>query len=127
MKLRKNMEGDSRPINLVLLAISFIIFGVLGIVFITQMELQPGWAWEEIRDIYPLGIDIFQTDDVNNNGQNDIIGYADIRGADDPNRYPNIQYGAVFLRHSQSAESLKASLCNVIRLALLCRSLVFNE
>ncbi|MFX0083870.1 MAG: hypothetical protein ACFE94_19130 [Candidatus Hodarchaeota archaeon] len=38
MKLRKNMEGDSRPINLVLLAVSFIIFGVLGIVFMTQMD-----------------------------------------------------------------------------------------
>jgi hypothetical protein len=96
MKLRKNMEGDSRPINLVLLAVSFIVFGVLGIVFITQMELQPGWAWEDIRDIYPLGMEVFQTDDVNDNGQNDIISYAYVRGADDPDRYPNIQYGGVF-------------------------------
>ena len=96
MKLRKNTKGDSRPINLVLLAISFIIFGVLGIVFITQMELQPGWAWEEIRDIYPLGMEIFQTDDVNKDGQSDIISYAYIHNTDDPDRYPNIQYGGVF-------------------------------
>jgi hypothetical protein len=96
MKLRKNNEGDSRPLNFVLLAVSFIIFGVLGIVFITQMELQPGWAWEEIRDVYPLGMETFQTDDVNNNGHNDTISYAYIRGADDPDRYLNIQYGGVF-------------------------------
>ena len=96
MKLRKNMEEDSRPINLVLLAISFIIFGVLGIIFITQMELQPGWAWEEIRDIYPIEMQTFQTEDVNKNGFNDIISYADIRGTDDPERYQTIQYGGVY-------------------------------
>ncbi|MFX1280057.1 MAG: hypothetical protein ACFFA3_11610 [Promethearchaeota archaeon] len=96
MKLRKNEEGDSRPLNLVLLAISFIVFGVLGIVFMTQMELQPGWAWEEIRDIYPLGMETFQTDDVNKNGRNDIITYSYIRGTDEPERYPDIQYGGVY-------------------------------
>lgn len=96
MKLRKNEEGDSRPLNLVLLAISFIVFSVLGIVFMTQMELQPGWAWEEIRDIYPLATETFQTDDVNKNGRNDIIAYSYIRGTDDPERYPNIKYGGVY-------------------------------
>jgi len=96
MKLRKNMEGDSRPINLVLLAISFILFGVLGIIFITQMELQPGWAWEEIRDIYPLSMETFETEDVNQNGFNDIISYADMRGTDEPERYQTIKYGGVY-------------------------------
>ncbi|MFW9942907.1 MAG: hypothetical protein ACFFFT_17865 [Candidatus Thorarchaeota archaeon] len=106
MKLRKNMKGDSRPINLVLLAVSFIVFGVLGIVFMTQMELQPGWAWEEIRDIYPLGMEIFQTDDLNNNGYNDTIGYAYISGTDEPDRYSNIQYGGVFCLDSKNGNLL---------------------
>jgi hypothetical protein len=96
MKLRKTNDGDSRPLNWVLLAVSFIVFGVLGIVFITQMELQPGWAWEDIRDVYPLGMESFQTDDVNKNGHNDIISYAYTRSTDRPERYPDIQYGGVF-------------------------------
>ena len=96
MKLRKTTEGDSRPLNFVLLAVSFIIFGVLGIVFMTQMELQPGWAWEDIRDVYPLNMEAFQTDDVNNNGHDDIISYAYISSTDRPERYANIQYGGVF-------------------------------
>lgn len=96
MKLRKTTEGDSRPLNFVLLAVSFIIFGVLGIVFMTQMELQPGWAWEDIRDVYPLNMEVFQTDDVNKNGHNDTISYAYISSTDRVDRYPNIQYGGVF-------------------------------
>ena len=96
MKLRKNMEDDSRPLNLVLLAVSFIIFGVLGIVFMTQMELQPGWAWEDIRDVYPVQMETFQTEDVNKNGIDDVIGFADIGGTDKPDRYESIQYGGVY-------------------------------
>ncbi|MFX1377112.1 MAG: hypothetical protein ACFFA0_15000 [Promethearchaeota archaeon] len=96
MKSRKKTEGESRPINLVLLAISFIIFGVLGIVFITQMELQPGWAWEDMRDIYPLHLDSFQTDDVNKNGNDDIISYAGIQRTDRPEKYLTPQYGGVY-------------------------------
>ena len=96
MKLRKTNEGDSRPLNFVLLAVSFIIFGVLGLVFITQMELQPGWAWEDVRDVYPLNMEVFQTDDANKNGHNDTISYAYISGTDQPDRYPNIQYGGVY-------------------------------
>lgn len=96
MKVKRNKNDDSRPINLVLLAISLIIFGVLGIVFITQMELQPGWAWEEIRDKYPIEMDAFVTDDLNGNGVNEIIGFADIHGTDNPERYSTLQYGGIF-------------------------------
>ncbi|MCK4380136.1 MAG: hypothetical protein KAW51_03295, partial [Candidatus Lokiarchaeota archaeon] len=87
MTSRKNEEGDSRPINLVLLAVSFIIFGVLGIVFITQMDLHPGWAWEDLRDVYPTRIYAFSTEDIDGNGVNEIIAYADIGGTDRPDRY----------------------------------------
>jgi len=96
MKIKRNKKNDSRPINLVLLAVSLIIFGVLGIVFITQMELQPGWAWEEIRDKYPIEMDAFVTDDLNKNGVNEIIAYADIHGTDRPERYATMQYGGIF-------------------------------
>ncbi|MFX1315010.1 MAG: hypothetical protein ACFE9T_04050 [Promethearchaeota archaeon] len=98
----KERENDSRPINLVLLAISFIVFGVLGLIFITQMELHPGWAWEEKRDIYPIELNSFETEDVNGNGHNDIISYADIHGTDRPERYKILQYGGVFCLEGSS-------------------------
>ncbi|TET59027.1 MAG: hypothetical protein E3J52_06945 [Promethearchaeota archaeon] len=102
MTSRKNEKGDSRPINLVLLAVSFIIFGVLGIVFITQMELHPGWAWEDIRDLYPMHVYAFSTEDVNGNGVNDIIAYSDIHGTDQPDQYPDFHYGGIFCLEGSS-------------------------
>ena len=93
----RNSEGNiSRPINLVLLAVSFIIFGSLGIVFMTQMELQPGWAWEDMRDTYPIELYSFEIEDINGNGNNDIISYADIRGTDSPEYFSTIQYGGIY-------------------------------
>lgn len=102
MKFQRSKENDSRPINLVLMAASFIIFGVLGLVFITQMELHQGWAWEEIREVYPIEINSFETEDVNGNGYNDIISYADIRGTDRPEQYSIIQYGGIFCLEGSS-------------------------
>lgn len=97
MKSRKSEKGDSRSINYILLAVSFIIFGVLGIVFMTQMELQPGWAWEDIRDTYPIEIYCFETEDIEGNGNNEIISFADIRGTDRKDRFPTVpQYGGVY-------------------------------
>ncbi|TKJ24310.1 MAG: hypothetical protein CEE43_01090 [Promethearchaeota archaeon Loki_b32] len=106
MTSRKNEEGDSRPINLVLLAVSFIIFGVLGIVFITQMDLHPGWAWEDIRDVYPTQIYAFSTEDIDGNGVNEIIAYADIGGTDRPDRYPDFQYGGIYCLEGSSGTPL---------------------
>ncbi|MFX1323268.1 MAG: hypothetical protein ACFFAQ_16665 [Promethearchaeota archaeon] len=96
MKFQRKKENDSRPINLVLLAVSFIVFGVLGIVFVTQMELHPGWTWEDMRDLYPMELSSFETEDINGNGHNDIISYADIRGTDRPEQYSILQYGGIF-------------------------------
>ncbi|MFX1418671.1 MAG: hypothetical protein ACFE9N_07110 [Promethearchaeota archaeon] len=96
MKIKHKKKEDSRPINMVLLAISFIIVSVLGIVFITQMELHPGWAWEEIRDIYPIEMSGFETEDLNGNGVNEVIVYSDMHGTDQLDRYESFQYGGIF-------------------------------
>ncbi|NVM35502.1 MAG: hypothetical protein HWN81_07890 [Candidatus Lokiarchaeota archaeon] len=106
MKSRKREKGDSRSINFVLLAVSFIIFGVLGIVFVTQMELQPGWTWEDIGDTYPIELYSFETEDINNNGNNEIISYADIRGTDDPEYYSTIQYGGIYCLEGSNGKPL---------------------
>lgn len=106
MKSRNREEGDSRSINLVLLAVSFIIFGVLGIVFMTQMELQPGWAWEDIRDTYPIELSSFEIEDINGNGNNEIISYANVRGTDNPDDYSTIQYGGVYCLEGSNGKPL---------------------
>ncbi len=108
MKLKKNKEKDSRPINLVLLAVSFIIFSVLGIVFITQMELHAGWAWEELRESYPVDVYAFETEDLNGNGVNEIIGYADIDGTDRPEYYDTLNFGGIFCLEGSNGNVLWA-------------------
>jgi len=106
MKSRRNEERVSRPINIVLLAISFIIFGALGIVFITQMDLQPGWAWEDLRDKYPAKLYTFNIEDLNDNGINETIAYSDIQGTDRPSRYTNLQYGGVYCLEGSNGKVL---------------------
>lgn len=96
MKAKTKKSEMSRPINLILLAVSLIIFSTLGIVFITQMELHSGWAWEEVRDLYPIEMKAFETEDLNGNGVNEIIAYSDIQGSDQPDQYPTVQYGGIF-------------------------------
>ncbi|MFX0180614.1 MAG: hypothetical protein ACFE78_10505, partial [Candidatus Hodarchaeota archaeon] len=96
MKTKKLRDDDSRPVNRILVAVSFIIFGTFGMIFLTQMELQPGWAWEDILDTYPIEITPLKGDDINGDGINEIIAFADIQGTDRPERYTNIQYGGVF-------------------------------
>jgi hypothetical protein len=58
MNEQKSKKLRTHPVNYVLLAISFIIFGSLGIVFLTQMELQPGWVWEEISEENSMNLDV---------------------------------------------------------------------
>ena len=45
MTRQKRKKDETHPVNFILLAISLLIFGTLGIIFITQMELVPGWIW----------------------------------------------------------------------------------
>ncbi|MHA1987215.1 MAG: hypothetical protein ACW98D_11290 [Promethearchaeota archaeon] len=90
-------ERETKSINTILIAVSFIIFGVLGVVFVTQMELHPGWVWEDLRDVYPLNFDAFETDDMNGDGINDILGFAEITRGDDRAAINTPQYGNVIL------------------------------
>ncbi|MFX1373061.1 MAG: hypothetical protein ACFFCE_14505, partial [Promethearchaeota archaeon] len=102
MNFKKNKENKSRPINLVLLAVSFVIFGSLGTIFITQMELQPGWAWEKLRESYPIETYIQETEDINGNGIRDLIGYADLRGYSEEERIETRDYGGIFCFESST-------------------------
>ena len=99
MNEQKRKKIRTHPVNYVLLAASLIIFGSLGIVFITQMEIQPGWVWEEISDENSMELDLITTDDLNNDGFNDAIAYADVNEQNtdnigNPDDTPN--YGKIF-------------------------------
>ena len=99
MNEQKRKKSKSHPINYILLAVSLIVFGSLGIVFITQMELQPGWVWDEINNENSMDISVIIADDFNNDGFNDAIAYVDITRQEtenigDPDDLPN--YGKIF-------------------------------
>ncbi|MFX0076804.1 MAG: hypothetical protein ACFE96_15275 [Candidatus Hermodarchaeota archaeon] len=94
MNEQKHKQAKTHPVNYVLLALSFIIFGSLGLIFITQMELQPGWVWEDISGENSMETSIIYVDDLSNDGISDIIAYIDIENQDsdnfgDPTDTPN--------------------------------------
>ncbi|NHJ22036.1 MAG: hypothetical protein EAX91_13900 [Candidatus Lokiarchaeota archaeon] len=106
----------THPVNYVLLAVSLIIFGSLGLIFITQMELQPGWLWEEVRNENSMTMSIIRADDLNEekDGFLDIIAYSDVRWqdhrkADDPNDIPN--YGKIFALDGLTGERIWVKDC----------------
>ena len=112
MKTKKLRDDDSRPINRILVAASFIIFGVLGLIFLTQMEMQPGWAWEDLRDLYPMDMKTMVVEDLNGDGIGEIIAYSDIHGTDQPERYSGLQYGGVFCLDGKTGTLLWAKEYN---------------
>ena len=98
---RQNRKKEkSYPINYVLLAVSFIIFSSLGIIFITQMELQPGWIWSELNNANAMEIKTLLGDDMNGDAFPEIIAYIDVNKRDihrEDELLNNIpQYGAIY-------------------------------
>ncbi|MHA1671752.1 MAG: hypothetical protein ACTSV5_14430 [Promethearchaeota archaeon] len=91
---------SKNPVNTILLAISFIIFGSLGIIFITQMELLPGYNWDDMQNVYPTELNLQLTGDLNGDGVPDLISNAYPRdiGTEDLDRitHPITQYGGIF-------------------------------
>lgn len=98
MNKQKRREKKSQPVNLVLIGISLIVFGSLGIIFITQMELQPGWGWYDIDDLYPSIIKPLEIEDISGDSVSDIICYVDIGQQDEDGRlkYDTPLYGSVY-------------------------------
>ncbi|TXT65163.1 MAG: membrane protein of unknown function [Promethearchaeota archaeon] len=97
MNLRKSKKIKSEPINWILIAISFLVLAGLGLIFITQMEFQSGWFYQDLRETYSMELYAFKTDDIGGNGNEDIISYVDIHRRDDSVKpqYDTPQFGAV--------------------------------
>ena len=96
------------PVNIILLAISFVIFGSLGIIFITQMELLPGYNWDELQNRHPVELNLQLAEDLNNDGKLDLIANAYVRSieTDELARfiYQEPEFGGVFAIDGQSGE-----------------------
>jgi len=85
MNEQKRKKIRTHPVNYVLLGVSLIVFGSLGMVFITQMEIQPGWVWEEFSEENSMELSVIAADDLNEDGFNDIITYADVQWQESEN------------------------------------------
>ena len=79
MTRQKRKKDETHPVNFILLAISLLIFGTLGIIFITQMELVPGWIWGAREENSPLNYKIQLINDITGDGNSDIIAGVDIQ------------------------------------------------
>ncbi|MBY9004180.1 MAG: hypothetical protein KGD73_09440 [Candidatus Lokiarchaeota archaeon] len=94
------------PVNIILLAISFVIFGSLGLIFITQMELLPGYNWDDKQNLYPTEMELQLTGDLNGDGVPDLISNAFTRDIDErdldriTHKIP--QYGGIFAIDSKT-------------------------
>jgi hypothetical protein len=102
MTRQKRKKDETHPVNFILLAISLIIFGVLGIIFITQMELIPGWIWGTTEEHSPLEYKIQLTDDKNGDGIPDIVSWVDIEYCHDEGCDQSPNFGGVYLIDGKS-------------------------
>jgi len=117
MNEQKCKKERTHPINYILLAASLIVFGTLGLVFITQMELQPGWVWEEVSGENSMEMSVLEADDLNKDGFLDVIAYSDVRskhsGDGDigiPNDLPN--YGNIYALDGLNGNKIWEKICN---------------
>jgi len=108
MNLSKNNEFKSEPINWILIAISFLILSGLGLIFITQMEFQSGWFYQDLRETYSIDMYAFESDDINADGKKDVISYVDISRRDDyvKPEYDTPQFGAVIAHNGKNGNKL---------------------
>lgn len=97
MSSQEFKERETKSINLILVAVSLIIFGSLGIIFITQMELHPGWVWEEKNEMYPIELSVMEAEDTNGDGISELLIYADVLNGREEAAINTPQYGGVFL------------------------------
>ncbi len=85
MNEQKQKLPRTHAINYVLLGVSLIVFGSLGLIFITQMEIQPGWIWEEVSQTNSMEMSVLAGDDFNDDGISEAIAYIDIKEQDSDN------------------------------------------
>lgn len=102
MTRQKRKKDETHPVNFILLAVSLLIFGILGLVFITQMDLIPGWMWGSNEENSPIQYSIQLIDDVNGNGALDIVTRADMLYCHEEGCDQSPHFGGVYLIDGKS-------------------------
>ena len=118
MNVKERKQQKTHPVNYVLLATSLLIFGGLGLIFITQMELQVGWVWDQLNDANSMEIYILEGDDINQDGALDVIAYTDVERLDIDNERPEDtpRFGWIYALNSMNGNNLwKKNLSNPIK------------
>jgi len=89
----KSLEKKrTQSYNMIFIAISLAIMGSLGLVFITQMDLQAGWEFSDLEGNYPAAVSYLQNDN------SEIFAYTDLYTYDAPlKKNPSPQWGGIFL------------------------------
>ena len=113
MNLFKKNENKSEENNLerkrsisysvIFIAISFLIMSVLGIIFIVQMDLQPGWEFGELQGERPVELRIVQ-----DSNSDRVLCYTDhqpYRVYEHSNSDP--QWGGIFLLNSKTGNIIE--------------------
>ena len=76
MNERKHKEPKRGTVSLVLLSISMIIFGSLGLLFLTQMEITSGWGFIKYDQEYNVDLNAEKYVDVNDDGVSEVLFYG---------------------------------------------------
>jgi hypothetical protein len=106
MTRQKRKKDETHPVNFILLAISLLIFGILGMAFITQMELIPGWMWGSREENSPIQYRIQRIDDITGDGAPDIVARADMRYCHEQGCEQSPHFGGVYLIDGKSGLSI---------------------
>jgi len=107
MTRQKRKKDETHPVNFILLAISLLIFGILGMAFITQMELIPGWMWGSREENSPIEYRIQLIDDINGDSVPDIVARADMRYCHEDGCDRSPHFGGVYLIDGKSGLLIK--------------------
>lgn len=89
----KSLEKKrTQSYNMIFIAISLAVMGSLGLVFITQMDLQPGWEFSDLEGNYPVRLFYLQTEN------SELLAYTDTYSYEPQlTRNPSPQWGGIFL------------------------------
>lgn len=102
-------EVKPHTINLLLLGVSLTILGVLGLIFITQMEVQPGWQIE-FSEGRNAEYEILNGSDISGDGIFDVLCYSHNSYYDA--RLPNVvpQFGSITMLNGKTGGELWKNL-----------------
>ncbi|MHA1274927.1 MAG: hypothetical protein ACTSQS_16055, partial [Promethearchaeota archaeon] len=107
-KKKSETKAERGSINLILLSISLLIFGGLGLIFLTQMELLAGWSFRDYENEYPVQLHIVKAGDLDGDGISEILCYADVEyeGREGEFAHNDPTFGAVLLFDGETGKIL---------------------